>query len=46
MIKKLLLLIVTISLTSCVSIKEKMPKLKACTDDKNKTLADVFCKKN
>ena len=48
MIKKMFLIIVAITLTSCTSIKEKMPNLerKACTDDKAKTLADIFCKKN
>ena len=48
MIKKILILFVTITLTSCATIKEKMPSLdrKACTDDKAKTLADIFCKKN
>ena len=46
MINKILLIIVTISLTSCASIKDKMPERKACTVEKAKTLADVFCKKN
>jgi len=43
MIKKLLLLIITITLTSCAS----MPSLerKACTDEKAKTLTDLICKK-
>ena len=44
MIKKILLVFVAITLTSCASIKDKMPKQKACTGD-NTTLADVFCKK-
>tara|TARA_B100000767_G_scaffold246816_1_gene246663 strand:+ start:344 stop:490 length:147 start_codon:yes stop_codon:yes gene_type:complete len=47
MIKKLLLILVTLSLTSCATIKEKMPNVerKACTDEKAKTLADLVCKK-
>jgi len=47
MIKKLLLIIITLSLTSCASIKDNMPNVerKACTDEKAKTLVDVFCKK-
>jgi entry exclusion lipoprotein TrbK len=47
MIKKILLILVAISLTSCSTIKEKMPKMerKACTGE-NKTLADVWCKKD
>tara|TARA_B110000914_G_scaffold152997_1_gene134194 strand:+ start:744 stop:887 length:144 start_codon:yes stop_codon:yes gene_type:complete len=46
MIKNILIIIVAITLTSCTSVKEKMPKLerKACTGE-NKTLADVICKK-
>jgi hypothetical protein len=46
MIKKILLILVTISLTSCSSISEKIPKLerKACTGENN-TLADIVCKK-
>ena len=47
MIKKLLLIIITLTLTSCASIKEKMPNLerKACTDEEAKTLTDLICKK-
>jgi hypothetical protein len=47
MIKKILVIFITITLTSCASIKENIPKLErqACTDDKAKTLSDVFCKK-
>ena len=44
MIKKILILLTAIAFTSCVTIQEKMPKLKACTGD-NKTLADIICKK-
>jgi len=46
MIKKILLILIAISLTSCSTIKEKMPKMerKACTGEKE-TLADVLCKK-
>ena len=47
MIKKILVIFITITLTSCASIKENIPKLErqASTDDKAKTLSDVFCKK-
>ena len=46
MIKNICILISIVVLTSCASIKDKMPKLekKACTGE-NKTLADVLCKK-
>jgi len=44
MIKKIVVLFITISLTACTSIKDKMPKQKVCTGE-NATLADVFCKK-
>ena len=46
MIKKISILIIAVILTSCTTIKEKMPKMerKACTGE-NKTLADVWCKK-
>ena len=46
MIKKILTIFIAITLTSCATISEKMPKLdgKACTGE-NKTLADVICKK-
>tara|TARA_B100000767_G_scaffold246449_1_gene246030 strand:- start:287 stop:433 length:147 start_codon:yes stop_codon:yes gene_type:complete len=47
MIKKLTIIIITLTLTSCTSIKENMPDLerKACTDEKAKTLTDLICKK-
>ena len=46
MIKKILIILIAITFTSCASIKDKMPKRKACTgDETNKTLADVLCKK-
>ena len=47
MIKKIIILFVAITLTSCAAVKEKIPKLerKACTGE-SKTLADVLCKKN
>jgi|TARA_B110000444_G_scaffold93797_1_gene88599 hypothetical protein len=47
MIRKLLILIITLSFTACANVQEKMPKRKACSDDDTgKTLAEVFCKKN
>ncbi len=44
--KKIVLLLIALTLTSCSSIKDKMPSFerKACTGEKN-TLSDVFCKK-
>ena len=46
MIKIILILFIYINLTSCASIKEKMPERQACTgDETNKTLTEVFCKK-
>jgi|TARA_B100000780_G_scaffold198026_1_gene139946 hypothetical protein len=46
MIKKILLIFITITLASCSTIKEKIPNIgqKPCTDSKD-TLADIFCKK-
>ena len=47
MIKSILTFFVIISLSSCASIKEKMPERKACTgNETNKTLVEVLCKKN
>ena len=44
MIKKLLIILTTISLASCASIK--MPERQACMgDEANKTLTEMFCKK-
>jgi len=46
MIKKIIIILVAITLTSCTSIKEKIPKFerKNCTGE-NSTLADILCKK-
>ena len=49
--KIIIILAFSFALASCASIKDKMPEMpklskKACTDEKAKTLADVFCKKN
>jgi hypothetical protein len=39
-------MIITVTLTSCASIKDKMPERPACSgNETNKTLAEVFCKK-
>lgn len=46
MIKKVLILIIAITLTSCANIKDNLPKQKTCTDEKAKTLSDIFCKKS
>ena len=47
MIKKILTLFTIIALTSCASIKEKMPKRQACTgDETGKTVAEMLCKKS
>jgi hypothetical protein len=46
MIKSIITTFIFIILTSCASIKDKIPERKACTgDETNKTLADVLCKK-
>ncbi|MDA7770287.1 hypothetical protein N9J29_01665 [Candidatus Pelagibacter sp.] len=46
MIRIILTLFIFITLTSCASIQEKMPERQACTgDETNKTLTEVFCKK-
>ena len=46
MIKKMIIIFVTITLTSCASLKDKMPKRQACTgEETNKTLAEMLCKK-
>tara|TARA_Y100000022_G_scaffold43242_1_gene35919 strand:- start:141 stop:275 length:135 start_codon:yes stop_codon:yes gene_type:complete len=44
MIKKILTMFMIILFTGCANIKDKMPKRKACTGEKN-TLADLICKK-
>ena len=45
--KIIIILAFSFALTSCASLKDKIPKFggKACTDEKAKSLADVFCKK-
>ncbi len=45
MYKKISAFILILILASCSTIKDKMPKRKACVDDSNKTLADLICKK-
>ena len=42
--KIILILAFALTLVSCASIKDKMPKKKVC-DGSKETLADVFCKK-
>ena len=44
MIKKISSILMILVITSCSTIKEKIPKRKACTGE-NKTLADLICKK-
>tara|TARA_B100000902_G_scaffold352243_1_gene362768 strand:- start:575 stop:709 length:135 start_codon:yes stop_codon:yes gene_type:complete len=44
MIKKISSIVLIILLTGCTTIKDKMPKRKACTGENN-TLADLICKK-
>ena len=47
MIKKLLIILTTITLASCASIKDKIPERQACTgDETGKTIAEMLCKKN
>ena len=46
MIKKILIMITALTLTSCTTLKDKMPERQACTgNETNKTLTEVFCKK-
>ena len=46
MIKKILITLIAITLTSCASIKDKMPERQACTgDESNKTISEILCKK-
>ena len=46
MIKKIMIIFATITLTSCAAIKDKMPERQACTgNETNKTLAELLCKK-
>jgi len=46
MIKKILLILVAVTLASCSTITEKMPKRQACTGDETyKTVAEAMCKK-
>ena len=44
MIKKITSILIILVLASCATIKDKMPKRKACTGE-DKTLADLICKK-
>ena len=44
MIKKILIILVAMTVTSCATISDKMPKRKACTgEETNKTLAEAMC---
>jgi hypothetical protein len=46
MIKKILLMLTAVTLTSCATLKDKIPERQACTgSETNKTLTEVFCKK-
>ena len=44
MIKLISSILLVIILTSCASVKDKLPKRKTCTGENN-TLADLVCKK-
>ena len=44
MIKKISSIFLIIILTGCTTIKDKIPKRKACTGENN-TLTDLICKK-
>ena len=44
MIKKITSILIILVLASCATIKDKMPKRKACIGE-DKTLADLICKK-
>ena len=43
--KILILIVLSFTLISCATIKDKLPERKAC-DGSNETLSDVFCKKS
>ncbi len=46
MIKKIIIILSVIVVSSCATIKDKMPERTACTgNETNKTLAEFFCKK-
>ena len=46
MIKKILIILTALTLTSCTTLKDKMPERQACTgNETNKTLAEILCKK-
>ncbi len=46
MIKMIFTLLTIITLTSCASIKDRMPERQACTgNETNKTVAEMLCKK-
>ena len=46
MINKILIILTAITLTSCTTLKDKIPERQACTgSETNKTLTEVFCKK-
>ena len=46
MIKKILLILTAVTLTSCTTLKDKIPERQACTgNETNKTLAEILCKK-
>ncbi len=44
MIKKISSILLIIILAGCATVKDKLPKRKACTGENN-TLADLVCKK-
>ena len=45
-IKKILLLLTTITLTSCATLKDNLPERQVCTgNETNKTLSEMVCKK-
>jgi|TARA_B110000114_G_scaffold171960_1_gene198232 hypothetical protein len=46
MIKKILLLLTTITLASCATLKDNLPERPVCTgNETNKTLSEMLCKK-
>ena len=43
MIKKIILVIITITLTSCATIKDKMPNIGKCPPKSERTIGDALC---
>ena len=44
MIKKIFLILVTMTLSSCATIKDKIPNVGECPSMSERTISDAFCK--